>query len=59
MALGTACLTLLAAFIGTGLRRGAMAGLGGSVALRGVAAGFELVAGLIVVLLAAEALGLI
>lgn len=59
MAVGTACLTLLAAVMGTGLRRGAMAALGDSVALRAVAAGFELVAGMIVVLLAAEALGLI
>lgn len=59
MATGTACLTLLAAVMGTSLRRGAMAGVADSVALRGVAAGFELLAGLVVALLAAEGLGLI
>lgn len=59
MAAGTACLTLLAAVMGTSLRRGAMAGVADSVVLRGVAAGFELLAGLAVALLAAEGLGLI
>lgn len=59
MATGTACLTLLVAVMGTSLRSGAMAGLAESTALRAVAAGFELSAGMVVALLAVEGLGLI
>ncbi|PZO68209.1 MAG: hypothetical protein DI498_00630 [Paracoccus denitrificans] len=59
MALGTAGLTLLVAVMATGLRRGAMDAVTNSKALRFVAAGFELMAGLVVSLLAAEGLGLI
>lgn len=59
MATGTACLTLLVAVLGASLRSGAMAGLAESAALRGVAAGFELMAGTVTAFLAAEGLGLI
>ncbi|WEF24850.1 hypothetical protein [Paracoccus sp. S3-43] len=58
MAAGTACLTLLVAVMGTFLRSGALAGVAESAALRAVAAGFELLAGMVVALLAVEGLGL-
>ncbi|MDS9468500.1 hypothetical protein RGQ15_13075 [Paracoccus sp. MBLB3053] len=59
MATGTACLTLLVAVMGSSLRKGAMEGFAQSPALRAVGASLEIAAGLAVLILAAEGLGLV
>ncbi|SMO98834.1 hypothetical protein [Paracoccus laeviglucosivorans] len=59
MASGTAALALLVAFMGNSLRQGVMSSVIGSQILPAAGAGFELCAGLAVVLLAGNALGLI